>query len=358
MRRTLLLLILFVLVPRIANACGCYHTSTVLDDYEHADLVIIARMTGVTKGANRFGSDISHATMSVRKVFKGDVKIDQQLTFENGDFTLDCSWSFFANYVGNSYLLYLYKPEKASEPFSVSSCNRSSSLEGAHEDLLFLENIARLRGRTRVSGYVAFEGADDDKLEGQRLRIAGRNKTYIATTDKQGVFELYDLPPGRYSVEPLIDGAWVLDEYQLTRNPTRAELMSVDDDPPPPQKLWFTLRPKKHFGVSMRFRLNNRIAGRVTTAAGQPLNRVCVSLVAANTLPNVCNAFTEADGTFVIRSVSAGSYNLLINHPNVKSYYQPFPTLYYPNVTDAEAAKVLTVKFAESIEGLNFVVKQ
>jgi hypothetical protein len=80
--------------------------------------------------------------------------------------------------------------------------------------------------------------------------------------------------------------------------------------------------------------------------------------VAANTLPNVCNAFTEADGTFVIRSVSAGSYNLLINHPNVKSYYQPFPTLYYPNVTDAEAAKVLTVKFAESIEGLNFVVKQ
>jgi hypothetical protein len=57
----------------------------VLDDYAQADLVIIARMKAVTKGANRFGANISHATMVVEKVFKGDVKIDEELTFENGD---------------------------------------------------------------------------------------------------------------------------------------------------------------------------------------------------------------------------------------------------------------------------------
>lgn len=355
MGRTLLLLILIAIVPRVANACGCHNTSSVLDDYEQADLVIIARMTAVTKGKSRFNSDISHATMTVEKVFKGDVKIGQELLFENGDPVLGCSWQFYEDYVGSAFLLYLYRPEKPSEPFVISTCNRSTGVSSAHEDLLYLENIDKLRGRTRVSGFVEREGADDN-LEGQRLRIVGGKKVYIATTDKYGVYELYDLPPGRYTIEPVLETGWILDEYGLTRPPTRAELMSLDDDPPPPKKIPFTLRPKRHFGVSMSLRVNNRIAGRVTTPAGEPLNRVCISLVTVNTKPIVCNDFSELDGTFAIKSVDPGSYHLVINHENIRSSYQPFPTLYYPGVTDSAAAKVLTVKFAESIENLSFVV--
>lgn len=206
-----------------------------------------------------------------------------------------------------------------------------------------------------MSGFVERGGADDN-LEGQRVRIIRGKKVYIATTDKNGVYELYDLPPGRYTIEPVLETGWMLDEYGLTRQPTRAELMADEDDRPVLKKIPFTLRPKKHFGISMCLRLNNRIAGRVTTPAGEPFNRVCVSLVTVNTKPIVCNVFTEADGTFAIESVDPGSYHLLINHENIRSSYQPFPTLYYPGVTDAAAAKVLTMKFPESIENLNFVV--
>ena len=356
MGRTLLLLTLLVIVPRAAHACGCFNTNTVLDDYEQSDIVIVARLTAIKKGAtpNRFNRDISHVTMVVEKVFKGSVKTGQELTFGSGDPTLDCSWTFFDDYLGVTFLLYLYRPEKPTEPFYVSTCNRSQGLDTAYDDLRYLENMNKLRGRTRVSGHVRREGADFERVEGQQVRIAGRGKNYIVTTDKHGLFELYDLPPGRYSIEPVLEPGWKVAEIGLSRKPTRAELM--DEDPRPREKEWFTLRPKRHFGVSIRLRLNNRITGRVTTSAGQPLQFVCVSLVPVNTKPIVCNAYTEADGTFKIDSVDAGSYNLLINHQKVKGWEHAFPVLYYPGVIEPERAKVITVKFAESIQNLDFTV--
>ena len=81
----------------------------------------------------------------------------------------------------------------------VSTCNRSNRVENTHDDLLYLENIATVQGRTRVSGVV---DGDDENAAGQQVRITGKNKSYIATTDKNGVYELYDLPPGRYLTEP------------------------------------------------------------------------------------------------------------------------------------------------------------
>jgi len=357
MRRKFFLLSLFLIPLRSAHACGCFNTATVLDDYQQADFVIVAQLKTLIKGRSQFGSDISHVTMMVQKVFKGEVKVGQELTIGNGDPVLGCSWPFYAEQVGETYLLYLYRPEKPGEPLYVSVCNRSSGLEAAHDDLLYLENMAKVRGRTRVSGNVKREGADYENVKGQRVRIAGKNKTYIATTDDAGVYELYDLPPGRYSIEPVLEPGWKIDAWGLTRQPTRAEMMADPDPvPPPPRKMWFTLRPKKHFGVSIRLRLDNKIAGRVTTSAGQPLSRVCVSLVPVKAEPLVCNAFTEKDGSFEISSVDAGSYNLVINYAGIKSSHQPFPSLYYPGVTTAEAAKVLEVKFAESIVGLTFVV--
>jgi hypothetical protein len=69
-----------------------------------------------------------------------------------------------------------------------------------------------------------------------------------------------------------------------------------------------------------------------------------------------CRAFTKEDATFVIKTVRAQSYYLLLNPENVRTSEHPFPTLYYPGVTNAADAKVFEVKFAQSIEGLKFVV--
>lgn len=355
--RALILLILFLIVPRAAHACGCYPNTTVVDDYEKTDLVIIARMTAVTKGPSRFLSDISHVTMRVEKVFKGDTKTGAELTFIQGDSTLDCSWQFYANQIGETYLLYLYQPEKPSEPFSVSTCNRSKSVEYAQDDLLYLENIDKVRGRTRVSGVVERNSVDIDDESGHQVRITGKNKTYLATTDKDGVYEIYGLPPGRYSLEPVLQSGWKIDEWLLTRPWTQADWKRSELGLPPRTKVWFTLRPKQHFGANITLALNNRIAGRVITPSGQPLDWVCVTLVPVEGSGyRACEALTKADGSFAVEAVSAGSYRLVINYKNIRTSHQPFPMMYYPGVANAEAAQVLTVKFGESIEGLQFVV--
>jgi 5-hydroxyisourate hydrolase-like protein (transthyretin family) len=353
--RAFLLLVLFLLLPRIVNACGCRpNMTTALDDFEAADLVVIAHLKSVTKGPNRFLSDISHSTWVVERVFKGEIKVGDELTVGQGDPVLHCSWDFLADWIGDQFLFYLYRPEKPSDPFYVSICNGSNSVEGAKADLLYLENIDKVRGRTRVSGVVEL---DDETYAGQQVRIVGKNKTYTATTDKDGVFELYDLPPGRYSIEPVLNPGWKVDEWFITREQTRAEWKRSNLNLPPLTKRWFTLRAKKHFEANISLVLANRIAGRVITPAGQPLHGVCVSLVSTeDASSHGCTDLTNADGSFEVESVDAGTYRLLINYQNIPSSRQPFPKLYYPGVASAEAAQVLTVKFGESIEGLKFVV--
>jgi hypothetical protein len=253
--RALLLLVLFLLLPRIANACGCYRNSTVQDAYEAADLVIIARLSAVIKGPARNFTDISHVTMTVEKVFKGTTKTGAELLFDQGDGVVDCAWDFEGSKVGERYLLYLYQPEKPSERFSVSKCERSTGLEYAKEDLLYIENIDKRRGHTRVSGVMERNDGDFEDEAGQQVRIAGKNKTYIATTDKDGVFEIYDLPPGRYSIEPILQPGWKVDEWLVTQEQKRGEWKPSPIYQPAPPKVWFTLRAKKHFSAQITLAL-------------------------------------------------------------------------------------------------------
>jgi hypothetical protein len=98
-------------------------------------------------------------------------------------------------------------------------------------------------------------GSSGLSLEGQAIRLIGKNRTYVAKTDKNGVYELYDLPPGRYVLEPELTFGWKVDEFSLTRPPTRTELRQGHR---PCNKVAFTLRPRRHFGIDIRLELSNQ----------------------------------------------------------------------------------------------------
>src|SRR5882724_951239 len=203
--------IIFLSSAHIASACGCYPNSSVLENVEESDLIVIARVVSLEKAPDRsgpYGSDIKSATMVVERVFKGDVKANDKLTFAQGDEVLGCTWSFYEKMIDHQYLLYIYKPERPSEPLHIGTCDRSRELEYANDDLLYLNDIDKRRGHTRISGVVHVETMDDVSLEGRKIRIIGKRKTYVATTDKNGVYELYDVPPGRYMLEPELEFGW------------------------------------------------------------------------------------------------------------------------------------------------------
>jgi hypothetical protein len=293
--------------------------------------------------------------MVVERVFKGQVKVNEKLTFRQGDPILGCTWEFYEKEIGHQYLLHLLRPEKPSEPLYISTCNRSRDLENANDDLLYLNNINRVRARTRISGVLNMDSSEDVILEGRTIRIIGKHKTYTAKTDKNGVYELYDVPPGRYVLEPELQFGWKVDDFHLTRQPTRLEMMR---GPVPSNRVAFTLRPRRHFGVDIRLRLSNHVSGTIHDSKSKPMQWVCVSFVPANDETFLaCNSLTDELGRFQINSVKAGTYVIILNYENKITTRMPFPKLYYPGVAERGKAKTITLKHGESVDNLKVIIK-
>lgn len=355
-----LILFAFLIAPRITLACALAPKKTVLEAYEDSDVVVIARAVSVEKTADEsrkpmLGTNVSATTMEVQKVFKGNLRVGDKVVFGQGN-GIRCTWVFHENDVGKEYLFYLHSPPTEQDLWYEFGYSRSHLVEYVADDLLYLNNMEKLRGRTRVSGVLDDEGLGDRSVEGRKIRIIGRNKTYVATTDKNGVYELYDLPPGRYVLEPHLDFGFLVDEFTLTRPPTRREMMS---EPKPSNRVAFTLRPRKHFGVDIRLKLSNHVSGFVYDANSKPMQWVCVSLVPANDERYLgCNSLTDERGRFQIDKVESGSYVLILNHENKLTERMPFPKLYYPGVTARENAKVINVKHGESVKDLSFIIRK
>lgn len=87
------------------------------------------------------------------------------------------------------------------------SCLRSNPLEYAGDDLLFLRSLPESDRKNRLSGTVFLiqrpgSQISDERyaISGARLTIYGDSKTYEVDTNKSGVFELKNVPPGSYRV--------------------------------------------------------------------------------------------------------------------------------------------------------------
>ena len=349
----------FLVIPNTVFGCAKPPKQTVLQAFNNADVVVIVRAVSVEKmpdgSKNPMTGSVLSTTMEVKKVFKGSVRTGERLVFGQGN-GIRCTWVFYEQDVGTDYLLYLNQPPHGESLWYESGLSRSHKVEYAHDDLLYLNNISKVRGRTRISGVL-----DDDNLaglsvEGQIIRIIGKHKTYFAKTDKNGVYELYDVPPGRYLLEPVLKFGWTVDEFDVTREPTRREMMRERQ---PASRVAFTLRPRSHFGVDIKLKLSNHVSGTIRDSTGKPMQWVCVSLTPSNEDRYIgCNSLTDEFGRFEIDAVRAGTYVIILNYENKITSKMPFPKLYYPGVSDRKNATQIVVKHGESLDNLDVVIRR
>ena len=347
----------FLLLPTIVVACAIPPKPTVLEAYDDSDVVIIARAISVERLSEMApsGTFVSSTTMEVKKVFKGDLRVGDKMVFGQGN-GIRCTWVFYDDVVGEEFLFYLDSPPADERLWYEFGLRRSHALEHSGDDLLYLNKMDKVRGRTRISGVLDDEGLAGLSLEGQTIRIVGRNKTYVARTDKNGVYELYDVPPGRYVLEPELKYGWKVDEFRLTRPPTRSEWKHGLK---PGNRVAFTLRPRRHFGVDIKFTLSNQVSGAVYDSNSKPMQWVCVSLVPAKSdSPLMCNDLTDELGRFQFDAVEADAYLLIFSHENKTTKGMPFPKLYYPGVPERERATPITVRHGESVKNLRVVIKK
>lgn len=370
LRQLFLLLAFSVLLPgaaRVVNACECGPGRTVLGSFEMSDEVVILRALAVEKAPDTeeqsYEDGVRSTRMIVEKVFKGKLKVGEEIVFGQGG-GADCIWTFNDESVGNKYLFYLHRPENSDRTYLPSrdpglwfavGCSRSSELDDATDDLLYLENMSKFRGKTRISGTLGGWMNPDLDVAGKTVRIIGPKKTYQTKTDKHGVFEIYDLPPGKYFIEPEIAPGWIIDPTWLRHSPSvvrdefdRVELRT-------PRQVPIILEPGKHAGVDISFRIENYVRGRVIGPQGKPMSEVCVYLLVRGEEFGLHDC-TDEDGRFEITSITPGEYVLAANPNDRPSSNEPFRKIFYPGVSERERAAVISVAQGQTIDNLDLVI--
>ena len=262
-RLSFLLLTCALLLCVVGEAHGCEcvpEPFPVNEAYDAARVIVIARVMSV-KEADRdavHGADrVSSAGMIVEQVFKGSVKVGDEMTFRQGS-PGECVWAFNEQMIGRRYLLYLGSREEISKMWLVGVCGRSNHVDRAADDLLYLNRLDELRGRTRISGKIEFVGDDELSVSGRVIRLTGTNKVHEVKTDERGVYEILDLPPGTYLIEADTPPGWKVGGY-FPRSYRRNYGVQGEDQSP--KKFQIVLGDKKHVGFDISFEKDKAARG-------------------------------------------------------------------------------------------------
>jgi hypothetical protein len=200
-----------------AHGCTCMAPRTADIDFKQAAFVAIFKVEGSGRIYKPEKKQVYYkpgqSLLSVKQVYKGDLKIGEKLVFRHVQSSM-CGWSFSKEQIGSEFLMYL---DSAGDPirkpvkpaiWSGSICSGSGLRDFKGGDLAYLDNYAMVKGKTRISGTIYRELADSGELlRGHKVTIDGEGKKIELTTDKNGVYEIYDLPPGKYTVtSAVVDG--------------------------------------------------------------------------------------------------------------------------------------------------------
>ncbi len=363
---------LLLSISRTASACSCGPRPTVLEAFEESDEVVIVRVLSVEKApdtdAERYVDGVRSATMIVEKVFKGNLKIRDEIIFGQGG-GADCIWTFSEESVGHQYLFYLDRPEKlakidflpSKEPglWFAFTCGRSRGLGAAADDLLYLENLKKVRGKTRISGTLDGGWMNPDlDVAGKKIKIIGPKKSYEVKTNKDGVFEIYDLPPGKYFIEPEPPAGWKIDPSWLRYSASVVKNDYGEPELKSPKQVPVTLEPKKHASVDIFLTFDNFVRGRVLGPKGRPLEDVCINLLRSGQDKYGPAGCTDKQGRFEISAIPPGEYVMVVNSDDKPSEDEPFRRIYYPGVSEAERATVIRIGPGETIDNLDLVISK
>lgn len=354
--------VLLVHTTTIDGFRAAKNDDTVLGKFEAAEFVLTARAFSVEKipGRNesRAWEGIKSATMVVEAVYKGELKVGERIVLEHVSQT-GCYSTFDERDVGKKFLFYLGQRKSKVNVWYSPVCSRSSSADDAADDLLYLENVSKARGRTRISGTLsAHEAAPaengiaiDRKLSGRKVRVIGEHETYELTTNDDGVYEIYDLPPGQYAIEPEIPRGWkIIDVMSYgSGNDRRGRGFLFE----------VSLKAARHAFFLFRYGADNTIRGRVLGPSGRPMEDACVTLLPAQGRVawyfNHSNC-TGQDGSFQLTEIPPGSYIVVANKDGTITSRQPFRSVYYPNAYEREQAAVIKISEGDIREKIDVYV--
>lgn len=345
-RISLAAVVLLVLsIPNIIQACTCMGTPSPCESYAGASAVFIGYVNRVEPDNADIEATYLEQTayVQVEKSFKGASEGAEIVLHQPSH---NCAPKFKAK---QRYLMYSDYHDKEMT-WEVYGCGRSTSIEYAGDDLLFLYGLPESANKTRISGEITqYEDTPEkgfsriNTLAGLKVKIIGPEKTYEAYTDKNGVYEIYDLPPEKYSIEPEIPFGLKI-RFPMPFGPidySDRKLFKVE------------LTQSSCAGSDFVMSSDTSLSGKVFGANGEIMPRVCLDLVPADKpADRYFHIFdcTEKDGRYEMKEIPPGKYLVVINNDGKISGDEPFNTAYYPGVFEKERATIITIKEGEKLE--------
>lgn len=172
-------------------------------------------------------------------------------------------------------------------------------------------------------------------IAGARIVLTGPFGTTVLTTDRDGIYELPNLPADDYTLR-LLD---------VPANQFCRDLMFKKE---------YTMKPGLH-RMDMVADWVGSIEGAVRDAAGAPA-AVMVELrnLDGSNADRGLGSFGRTDGSFRFENLPAGGrYLVLINRfgPSVQS---PYPSMYYPSAKRPEDGRILEIRGSGHIKNVDF----
>jgi len=353
MKKLLIPLALILLIPTYdALACSCVGVASPCAAYQAADAVFVGVVKKTEPELPEDEMDYIEQTafVEVEKGFKA-AKAGDEVVFHQPNH--NCAPKYKA---GQRYLFYA-SFHKDTRTWEVYGCGRSTSVDRAHDDLLYLERLPEAARQTRISGAIEHYETTPEKgfahvnnLAGIKVIIVGEKKTYEVYTDQGGVYERYGLPEGKYAIKPEIPLGLKV-RFPMPFGPG-----GFSED----RTFQVELKVGSCAGADFVVSSDTAITGRVIGTDGQPIPRVCVDLIPAET-KTVSPYFhmfacTKEEGRFKMDEIPPGKYLIVANKDGKQNGYESFPPAYYPGVFEKEKATVITVSQGQKLAEFDILV--
>ncbi|MBO0800882.1 MAG: hypothetical protein J2P31_18855, partial [Blastocatellia bacterium] len=283
------------------------------------------------------------AHIRVEDVFKG--KIGHEIDIHSRMIT--CGFSYR---VGEQWLFYASHDKESETWTDGDACGRSKLAKYAVNDLLYLRRLPASAQQTRISGIVEYQKTDPQQgtvgksMSDVKVEIISEHLTVEVKTDRNGIYEIYGLPPGKYQVKPEAPVGWT--ERFPIRVTDSAGMENEDAEVELDEKGCAEL----NFSYSLD--AETSIAGKVRGSNGQPLPNMLLGLQPKGKRVQQSWQFVSSNsqGDYLLQNIAPGEYRIFVNGNGDISSYAPFLRAYYPGVFKEEDGAVVKVARGDRLE--------
>ena len=264
---------------------------------------------------------------AVEETFKGSGALEVTIRVESriGD-----SCGPYGLRRGERYVVYAYTDE-TKKVLSTGACTRTrvTSSEYAKEDLDFLKNLPPPGVGGNLRGLIYTDVKDTDTpLPDVMVRISNTDGQVItAFTNKKGRFEVKQLKPGKYKVEPEFPANYTSEKKSLE--------LDIDD--------------RGTADATFVAFMDGKVSGKVFDREGKSFNHISLEMIGKG--KQLSGYSTGEDGAFEVEGVPPGEYFLYLEMQGSGNSKAPY---YYPGTFDYRKAVPIRVGLGEKVEGLEF----